>query len=340
MRLLIAASGTGGHIFPALAVAEQLPDWQIDWLGVPERLEQTLIPDLYPLHSVPMAGIQGRLGLAKAAWGCLRSSVIIERLLRQRQIQGIFTTGGYIAAPTILAAKWCRLPVVLHESNAIPGKVTRLLAPWCDHFLTGMTTVSTSRGPSTLVGNPVRQMFRQHQPLDLPIPPEVPLILVMGGSQGARGLNTLVAAAAPQWLAAGAWLVHLTGAGEYERVQAIAPEHPHYLRFPFRQDVAALLQRARFAISRSGAMSLAELYATQTPAILVPYPYAAEDHQFHNAMAWPGVATVHREAELTAAQLADLGLAWLREPPQFEGDLTTEPSLAIATLLRNRLRSA
>ncbi len=146
-----------------------------------------------------------------------------------------------------------------------------------------------------------------------------------------------MAAAAPQWLAAGAWLVHLTGAGEYERVQAIAIKHPHYLRFPFRQDIAALLQRATFAISRSGAMSLAELYATQTPAILIPYPYAAEDHQYHNAIAWPGVATVHREAELSAAHLAELGLMWLSQPPQFEPDPTDEPSLVMAALLRKHL---
>ncbi|MCP9810287.1 glycosyltransferase, partial [Cyanobium sp. HWJ4-Hawea] len=129
-RLLIAASGTGGHLFPALAVAEAMPgDWDVHWLGVPDRLERQLVPSRYPLHTVRAGGLQGR-GLRRLL-NALQLVLAIQaarRLIRREQVSAVFSTGGYIAAPAILAARSCGIPVVLHESNAIPGKVTRLLA--------------------------------------------------------------------------------------------------------------------------------------------------------------------------------------------------------------------
>lgn len=132
--LLIAASGTGGHLFPALAVAEALSaDWQVHWVGVPNRLETDLVPSRYPLHMVRAGGLQGR-GLRKL-WNLLQLLLAVlpmRRLIRREGVSVVFSSGGYIAAPAILAARWCGVPVVLHESNAIPGRVTRLLGP-CAH---------------------------------------------------------------------------------------------------------------------------------------------------------------------------------------------------------------
>ena len=139
-RLLIAASGTGGHLFPALAVADAMPgDWQVQWLGVPDRLERELVPQRYPLHTVRCGGLQGKglrqllnlLQLLQAIWA-------VRRLIRREGFGVVFTTGGYIAAPAILAARWCGVPVVLHESNAIPGKVTRLLGRHCTRVALGL----------------------------------------------------------------------------------------------------------------------------------------------------------------------------------------------------------
>ncbi|MEO1132098.1 MAG: UDP-N-acetylglucosamine--N-acetylmuramyl-(pentapeptide) pyrophosphoryl-undecaprenol N-acetylglucosamine transferase, partial [Cyanobacteria bacterium J06639_1] len=287
-RLLVAASGTGGHIFPALAVVELLDDWEIEWLGVPDRLEIELVRDRYPLHTVRMGGFQGRPGLGwiKLLGQFASATAEVRKLLQRGKFDGVLTMGGYIAAPAILAARSLGLPAILHESNAIPGKVTKWLAPLCTTVAVGVDDAAKHLNSSRIevVGNPVRQSFEQPQTLDLDLPADAPLIAVMGGSQGARGLNRLVLEAAPAWLEAGACVVHLTGQTDADAVAELAPDHSHYLHFPFRSDIAALLQRATFAVSRAGAMSLAELAVTETPAILIPYPYAAEDHQYANAI--------------------------------------------------------
>ena len=315
-RLLIAASGTGGHLFPALAVAECLPEWDIHWLGVPDRLETQLVTD-YPLTTVAMSGLQGPPGLSylKAFWQLGVSFLQVRRLLKQGGFAGLFATGGYISAPAILAARSLGLPAILHESNALPGKVTRWLAPRCNVVALGVPEAAAKLSTPNIqvVGNPVRDIFNYPQALDLPIPDDALVIVVSGGSQGARGLNRLVTEAAPAWLDRGAWIVHLTGDLDADEVAKLVPDSPQYLHFPFRQDMAAIYQRADFAICRSGAMTLAELAVTQTPAILIPYPYAAEDHQYANAIAFAesGAAVVHREGELTAKKLAELGCDWL-----------------------------
>ncbi|MEL7316546.1 MAG: UDP-N-acetylglucosamine--N-acetylmuramyl-(pentapeptide) pyrophosphoryl-undecaprenol N-acetylglucosamine transferase, partial [Cyanobacteria bacterium J06559_3] len=128
-KLLIAASGTGGHLFPAIATAEHLTDYTIEWLGVPDRLETELVPKQYPLHTIRLGGFQGRLGLgsARLLGQAVKATWQVRRLLQQGSFQGVFTTGGYIAAPAILAARSLGLPTILHESNALPGKVTRWL---------------------------------------------------------------------------------------------------------------------------------------------------------------------------------------------------------------------
>jgi UDP-N-acetylglucosamine--N-acetylmuramyl-(pentapeptide) pyrophosphoryl-undecaprenol N-acetylglucosamine transferase len=320
-RLLVAASGTGGHIFPALAVAEQLPDWQIEWLGVPDRMEGKLVRERYPLHRVVMSGWQGSpLHRLQALAQLARATLQVRRLLMSGRFDVVLTTGGYIAAPAILAARSLGVPVLLHESNRIPGKVTRWLGRFCQVVALGMaeTAEHLPGVAAQVVGTPVRAEFYTPQPFpaDLPIPDGDPLIVVMGGSQGARGLNRMVAACAPAWLEAGAWIVHLTGGSEAQDPEARIPSHPRYRPFPFRRDVAALLQRANFAISRAGAMSLAELLTTATPAILIPYPFAAEDHQYQNALAFVGRGggVVMRESEENLDLLRQTVLTWLAQP--------------------------
>ncbi len=315
-KLLVAASGTGGHLFPAIAVAQEL-SCQIEWLGVPERLENQLVPTDYPLHIINVEGIQTKLGIKTLLilWRLVKATWHTRRLLQQGQFQGVFTTGGYIAAPAIMAARSLGLPAILHEANAIPGKVTRFLSPWCS--LVGLGFAETARYfPKTktdYVGMPVRAEFAQPQPLDLPIPDGVPLIVVVGGSQGALAINRLVRQVVMRWLSLGAWVVHLTGDSDPE---ANSFSHPQYLTLPFYDNMAGLLQRADLAISRSGAGTLAELAVTGTPALLIPYPYAAEDHQTHNAAIFvgAGAAKLLRQQDLTAEGLATEVLALLESP--------------------------
>ena len=254
--LLIAASGTGGHLFPALAVAEALPpEWRVRWLGVPDRLEQTLVPAAYPLHTVRAGGLQGK-GLRKV-----------------------------IDAFHLLAARWCGVPVVLHESNAIPGKVTRLLGRWCARVAVGLPEAA-ERLPACrplVTGTPVRRSFLAPAPLPDWVPRgEGPLLLVMGGSQGALRLNRMVRPLIPRLAAEGCRVVHLTGSQDPEagqlRLEGVVER-------PFSDELPGLLQHVDLAISRAGAGSLSELAVSGTPTILVPFPQAADRHQDANAAA-------------------------------------------------------
>ena len=319
-RLLIAASGTGGHVFPALAVARALPaDWQLQWLGVPNRLETELVPADIPLHTVNAGGLQGR-GLQKLLnlLRLLGASWSVRQLIRREGIRVVFSTGGYIAAPAILAARWCGVPVVLHESNGVPGRVTRLLGKLCSRVAVGLPQAA-ERLPGCqprVTGTPVRREFLEPAPLPAWMPAgSGPLLVVMGGSQGAVGLNRMVRPLLPQLLAVGCRVVHLSGSNDPDSGQL---QHPAYAERPFSNEVPGLLQHADLVISRAGAGSLSELAVCGSPTILVPFPQAADKHQDANAGA--------------AAALGAAVIVW-QHPPE-------HPALgqAIWRLLGPRLR--
>jgi UDP-N-acetylglucosamine--N-acetylmuramyl-(pentapeptide) pyrophosphoryl-undecaprenol N-acetylglucosamine transferase len=320
-KLLIAASGTGGHLFPAVAVASKLSDLEIEWLGVPDRLETKLVPKEYPMHLISVRGFQGK-SIKKnleTAWLLTSSIFTTRKILKSGKFTGVFSTGGYISAPAILAARSLGLPVILHESNALPGKVTRWLSPLCTRVALGFNSAGQyiKKARTVYLGTPVREQFLQRQKLDLPIPPDVPVIVVAGGSQGAVALNNLVRECAPAWIAAGAFIVHLTGDKDPSS-QALAD--PHYLALPFYDNMAGLLQRTTLIVSRSGAATLNELMVCRVPSILVPYPFAAEDHQFVNAncMAQAGGALVFRQEKLTATLLSQEVLDLLQSPQRLQ----------------------
>ena len=321
-RLLIAASGTGGHLFPALAVADAMPaDWSVSWLGVPDRLERQLVPSRYPLHTVRAGGLQGR-GLRKLLnlLQLLQAVRSVRRLIRRERVTAVFTSGGYIAAPAILAARWCGVPVVLHESNAVPGKVTRLLGRLCSQVAVGMPQAAARlpRCRPAVTGTPVRQAFLEPASLPEWAPKgSGPLLLVMGGSQGAVGLNQMVRPLLAKLTAAGVRVVHLTGSNDPETGQTLPAG---VVELPFSDEIPGLLQHAALAISRSGAGALSELAVCGTPAVLVPYPAAADHHQDVNAAA--------------AAELGAAVIVWQHGP----GEAALERSLW--RLLGPRLRGA
>ena len=300
-RLLIVASGTGGHLFPALAVADALPEsWSARWLGVPDRLETELVPERFGLVTVKAGGLQGR-GLRKLLQllRLLAASGTVVRLIRRQRLEAVLTTGGYIAAPAIIGARLCRVPVVLHESNAIPGRVTRLLGRFCTAVAVGLPAAA-SRIPGSrpiLTGTPVRAAFLEPQALPDWVPEgDGPLLVVMGGSQGAIGLNRMVRAVLPELLAQGCRVVHLTGGNDPE-VGTV--NHDRLVERRFCDEIPGLLQHADLAISRAGAGSLSELAVCGTPSVLVPFPQAADGHQDANAACaaeFAGAVIVHQHA--------------------------------------------
>ncbi len=333
IKLLIAASGTGGHLFPAIAVAEQLSDYQIEWLGVPNRLETQLVPSQYPLNTVAVEGFQQKLGLAtfKIVTRLIGSIFEVRKLLKKGNFQGVFTTGGYISAPAVIAARLLGLPVIFHESNVLPGKVTRTFSRFCNVVAIGFESAAKylPNVKTIYTGTPVRSQFRLQQlPLELQIPENVPLIVVFGGSQGAVAVNKLVRECVPAWCATGAWVVHLTGDKDPD---AGSLNHPQYLTMPFYDNMAPLLTRANLAISRAGAASLTELAVTGTPAILIPYPYAAQNHQFFNAEVFSkaGAALVFNQSELTQPLLESKVLNLLNFPQQLQAMAEKSKSIAI-----------
>lgn len=324
IRLLIAASGTGGHLFPAIALAEQLPEYQIEWLGVPNRLETQLVPKQYKLNTIGVEGFQKGFGISSLlTLGKLVGSILqVRKILKQGKFDGVFTTGGYISGPAVIAARSMNLPVILHESNALPGKVTRFFGPKCNAVAVGFeaATKYLPKNKTIYTSTPVRSIFLDPQvaaSLDLPIPKDVPVIVVFGGSQGAVSVNKLVRESARSWFEAGAYVVHLTGDKDPE---ADSLKHPQYISMAFYNNMAALLQRADLAISRSGAGSITELAVCGTPAILIPYPYAAEDHQTYNAQVYTtaGAGILFQQKDLTAQKLQTEVLELLRSPEKLQ----------------------
>ncbi len=320
-KLLIAASGTGGHLFPAIALAQQLSEYHIEWLGVPNRMETQLVPQQYKLHTISVEGFQQKFGLGtiKILFRLISSIWQVRKILQQGKFNGVFSTGGYIASPAIIAAKSLGLPVILHESNVLPGKVTKFLSTWCNVLAIGFTESAKylPKAKTLCVGTPVRDEFLKAQKLDLNIPDNVPLIVIAGGSQGAVAINKLVRECAKIWLDQGAWIFHQTGNNDAE-INSF--QHPHYIVMPFYDQMAALFQRANLVISRAGAGTLTELAVTKTPSILIPYPFAAEDHQTYNGKIFVhgNAAIMFQQNELTADILNNQVLQLLNNPQELE----------------------
>ena len=316
-RVLIAAAGTGGHIFPALAVAENLRDsgWQVDWLGTREgRLESRVIPEAgFSLHSISMTGVRGHglmrkllmpLTLAKAVMQC-------RQLLKQLQPNVVVTFGGYVCAPMGIAAKMMGIPLLVHEQNAIPGMTTRLLASRATKVFLGLPVAMPQWQQYPVIGNPLRHAFtdvvKTHQE-DKSIAGPL-TILIVGGSLGAKVLNEQVPQAIKTLSDAELNVVHQCGqANEASTKQAYADASTvKSLQVrEFIDDMATEFTRADLVICRAGALTVSELAAVGVASILVPLPHAVDDHQTANAKVLEscGAALLMPQKELENGALA------------------------------------
>ncbi|WP_417440057.1 undecaprenyldiphospho-muramoylpentapeptide beta-N-acetylglucosaminyltransferase [Idiomarina abyssalis] len=315
-RVLIAAAGTGGHIFPALAVAEEMRNngWQVDWLGTQEgRLESRVIPAAgFALHSISMTGVRGHglkrkllmpFTLAKAVLQC-------RRLLKTLQPQVVATFGGYVCAPMGLAAKLCGVPLVVHEQNAIPGMTTRLLAPKADKVLLGLPVALPQWKRYPVVGNPLRSgLLKQaaEQPDNSKMTDELNL-LVVGGSLGAQVLNEAVPEAVKALDGVELNVVHQCGVGREdatEKAYGNAPALKALTVAEFIDDMGEAFSRADLVICRAGALTISELAVMGVASILVPLPHAVDDHQTANAKVLEsrGAAVLVPQTEVTKGAL-------------------------------------
>ncbi|HUA66571.1 MAG TPA: undecaprenyldiphospho-muramoylpentapeptide beta-N-acetylglucosaminyltransferase [Alphaproteobacteria bacterium] len=320
----IACGGTGGHLFPGIAVAEALKKrgCKTSLLISPKEIDQQAVSSArdVEIFTLPAVGLQNRnyISFAFSFWKSLGAA---RKIFKSNRPDAVLAMGGFTSAPPILAARKIRAKTFLHESNTIPGRANRFLVRYVDEAFLGFAeTGDRLKGSRTTVtGTPVRPEFLRHGPaveecrLALGLELTRPTILVVGGSQGASGLNGMILSALPL-LASRNWQwLHLTGASDFEKVKAAyAAQKINAVIKPFCGEMDSALRAATAAVSRAGASSLAEMAAVRLPSLLVPFPAAADNHQYFNALAFEksGAAKLleqkHSTPEKVAAILAEL----------------------------------
>ncbi len=312
MKLIIMAGGTGGHVFPALAVAHYLTaqGWTVRWLGTEQGMETKIVPAHgYPIDSIPIQGLRGKgfRSWLTAPMRVLKAIYAAMKVFKKEKPSVVLGMGGFVTGPGGVAAWLLRIPLVIHEQNAIAGMTNRLLTPLaasvCEsfpHSLKGSHVHTT--------GNPVRADI-----VALPSPEErfakregALRLLVLGGSLGAKAINEAV----PQALALlpepyDVW--HQAGVQHSEPTAALYQRLGVKARVaPFIDNMAEAYAWADLVVCRAGALTIAELIASGLSALLVPYPLAVDDHQTYNgkALVKAGSAWMIQQSELTPEKLA------------------------------------
>ncbi len=316
--VMILAGGTGGHVFPALAVAKQIEAQSVPviWVGTKRGIEAEVVPNAgYKIEWISVNGLRGK-GIATyllAPFKLALASFQVTRLLFKYRPCAVLGMGGFVAGPGGLIAALLRRPLIIHEQNAIAGLTNRLLAPFAKRILTGFPSTFMRKNVEVL-GNPVRseisQMQRQYEIAD---PSDRPLrILVVGGSLGAHALNKTVPAAIAKVITSlskelppEVW--HQAGKNKHEfTVQNYESQNVTGRVDAFIDDMQAAYAWSDVVICRAGAITVAELSIAGVGAIFVPYPYAVDDHQTANAAALvqADAAMMIPEEELTVEKLA------------------------------------
>ena len=319
----IACGGTGGHLFPGLAVGEQLQQrgCTVALLVSPKEVDQEAVKSAHGMEifTLPAVGLQNR-NYFSFARSFVKSLFATRKIFKARPPGAVLAMGGFTSAPPVWVGKDFGAKTFLHESNTIPGRANRFLARFVDEAFVGFPGAAARlhAKKTSVTGTPVRPQFQVQDAaacrMALGLDPGLPTVLVMGGSQGASGINDLILSVLPllgsrtstwQWL-------HLTGPGDREKVEkAYAARGFRAVVKPFLREMDLALGAATVAVSRAGASSLAEIAAVRLPSLLVPYPAAADNHQFFNAQAFASAGAA-RMLEQKDASL-DKVAAWLDE---------------------------
>jgi UDP-N-acetylglucosamine--N-acetylmuramyl-(pentapeptide) pyrophosphoryl-undecaprenol N-acetylglucosamine transferase len=312
----IACGGTGGHLFPGLAVAGELKKrgCEVALLISPKDVDQQAVKSAqgFEIFTLPAVGLQNRnyFSFAKSFWNSYRAS---RKIFNQRQPDAVLAMGGFTSAPPILAGNAFSAKTFLHESNTIPGKANRFLARFVGEAFVGFpeTAARMKARKISVTGTPVRPQFQPRDAAEcrtaLGLDPNRPTILVVGGSQGASGLNEMISSALLLFAGKHWQWLHLTGTNDFEKVKTAYAAHGiKAVVKPFLAEMDLALGAATASVSRSGASSLAEIAAMRLPSLLVPFPAAADNHQFINACAFEktGAATLLEQKNSTPEKVA------------------------------------
>ena len=309
MHIVFAGGGTAGHINPAIAVAGYLKkvdsDCKISFIGTKRGMESRLVPmSGYDFYTIDVAGFQRKLTVKNvfrnisAAYKAVASSFSSKKLLRQLQPDVVVGTGGYVCGPVLREAAKLGIKTAVHEANAYPGITIKMLAPIVDCVMIAMEDAAknvNAKNPPVITGNPIRQSLTSVNKAEarekLGIPTEAQVVLSFGGSLGARAINDAVLDVI-KWNLKNKQFMHFHGTGKSgysefltKAVSLGYTEDNGYIKIlEYIDNMDLMLAAADIVISRAGAMSVNELQVCGKPSILIPSPYVAENHQFHNAM--------------------------------------------------------
>ncbi len=319
MRLIVTGGGTGGHLFPGIAVAcgmrDRVQGTEILFIGTNRQVDRIGLKGLgFRQDAIRSAGLKGMGAVSRLrALGLLPLAVLrAMRILAGFRPDLVFGVGGYVTGPVLLAAKLQKIPVCIHEQNSVPGLANRLAGRLADRIFISLPCMPPFPEARTrMTGNPVRREIlaaadrRGPRPAGRP-----PTLLVLGGSQGAHRVNTLVVEAVRRMQAEGGTfrVIHQTGGRDLEEVRRAYGEMGVVAETgDFFRDMAAIYRQADLVVSRAGATTLAELAVMGLPAVLIPYPHAADNHQESNARYYVegGGAILLRESLLNGNILAE-----------------------------------
>jgi len=321
MRMLFAGGGTGGHVFPALAIAQEIrrrrPGAELLFVGTGWGVESKVIPKAgFPLRTIAVMGIPRRVSWKAFLFPfvLLRGAVESFRIVAGFGPDVVVGTGGYVSGPVGLAAHMLGVPLVIQEQNRLPGFTTRILATMSGKvFLTfPESTRYFSRGKVSVTGNPTRsdlgRLHRAEAMGRLGLREDLRTLLILGGSQGSRAINNALLEGLDAILGIpGLQILWQSGPADFDRLsRATSGARDRVFVRDFIDDMAAALAAADLVVSRSGAMVLAEIAVCGLPSVLIPYPFAAGDHQRKNAESFErcGAAVVIPQEELTGERLS------------------------------------
>ncbi|MFZ3212931.1 MAG: undecaprenyldiphospho-muramoylpentapeptide beta-N-acetylglucosaminyltransferase [Terriglobales bacterium] len=311
MRAVLAGGGTGGHVIPALAIAHELHELysaEVMFIGTSRGIENRLVPAAgFELRLVEVGALK-KVSLARrvATMTALPKAIFRSRkILSEFRPDVVIGVGGYASGPAMLAAAISRIPTLAFEPNVVPGLANRIMAPIVSSAAVHFEETRRYFRRCQVTGVPVRRAFFNLPPKPAGSPPT---LLVFGGSQGAHAINEAVmhALAALSEQVPGIQLVHQTGERDYNDAQAAyLRSRAHAEVFPFIEDMPAMFARADLIVCRSGASTVAEVTAAGKPAIFIPFPHAADDHQLRNAEALEraGAAVLIAEKDLSSERL-------------------------------------
>ena len=334
--IVMTGGGTGGHLAIVKAVKEQLGDQRLVYIGSTGGQDRRWFAEdeefaaRYFLESRGVVN-QGLVGKFRSLGGLTREIARARHILHEEKAGVVFSVGGYSAAPAAIASVLSGIPLVIHEQNAVSGSLNRLLRPFAKGFL------SSYDPASPIHAYPVASVFFQKAR----VREEVKRILFLGGSQGAVAINRLALALAPELQKRGIAISHQAGERNVDEVRKAYRELGIEAEvFGFSDQIPELMAAADFAVARAGASTLWELAANGLPTLFVPYPYAAGDHQYHNAryLAEKGLAWVRREDDLQPGEVLELFDEDLERVSRgLMEEVSPEGSAEIAALLRSYL---